>query len=125
MYRVRKMTSNCVSFFWDTLYKFSTINEDWEIYKVIVSIAAGLALIISGGYPIDSAGISVEVFVPTTGQHCQLPSLPGGSRSDHSINDKTICGGGVYGVNSASRRSCLTLNSNGNWLETTSLLEQR
>merc|ERR1711902_458916 len=83
------------------------------------------ALIISGGYPLDSAGISVEVFVPTTGQHCQLPSLPGGRRSDHSVNDRTICGGGVYNVYSASRRSCLTLNSNGNWLETTSLLEQR
>jgi len=92
-----------------------------NVYK----IAAGLALIISGGSPIDSAGISVEVFVPSTGQHCQLPSLPGGPRSDHSINDRTICGGGVYNVYSASRRSCLTLNSNGNWLETTSLLEQR
>jgi len=88
-------------------------------------------LILSGGYPIDIAGTAVEVFVPSTGQHCRLPSLPGGSRADHSINENIVCGGGPYNSDpnytghDETRSSCVTLASDGTWLETTRLLEQR
>merc|ERR1712186_109831 len=34
------------------------------------------ALIISGGNPSSSVGQSVEVYVPSTGQNCQLADLP-------------------------------------------------
>merc|ERR1719153_1394297 len=45
-------------------------------------------ILISGG---DSYG-SVEVFNPTTGQSCELPSLPY-QRSRHTMDGMTICGG--------------------------------
>ena len=60
---------------------------------------------------------SVELYIPSTGQHCQLPDLPD-SRVDHSMEKKMICGG------THTRTSCLTLTSAG-WETTTDLLEQR
>merc|ERR1712038_787815 len=66
------------------------------------------ALIISGGYPSDSAGQSVEVYVPSTGQHCQLADLPA-RRLGHNMEKMTVCGGGY----SDSWTSCLTLTDAG------------
>merc|ERR1719300_318920 len=54
------------------------------------------ALIISGGWPYDNAGDSVEVYIPSTGQHCQLPDLPGDPRWYHTMEEMTVCGGGYY-----------------------------
>ena len=75
------------------------------------------ALIISGGRPSDSAGQSVELYVPSNGQHCQLPDLPE-RRYGHSMEGKMICGGWD------TQTSCLTLTSAG-WETTTDLLEER
>jgi len=76
-------------------------------------------LIISGGYPPSSAGQSVEVYVPSTGQHCQLADLPAG-RYHHTMKKMTVCGG----WDSDTATSCLTLTDAG-WEVTTTLLEKR
>ena len=77
-------------------------------------------LIISGGSPADSVGQSVEVYVPSTGQHCKLADLPA-SRYDHTMEKMVLCGGGS---DSDTRTSCLTLTDAG-WEVTTTLLEER
>merc|ERR1711953_992287 len=52
-------------------------------------------------------------------------------RADHSINENIVCGGGPYNSDpnytghDETRSSCVTLASDGTWLETTRLLEQR
>ena len=65
-----------------------------------------------------SVGNSVEVYIPSTGQHCQLPDLPGDPRYFHTMEEMTVCGG-YYGT-----RTCLTL-IDGTWQTTTTLLEER
>ena len=70
----------------------------------------------SGGLP--SARQSVEVYVPSTGQQCKLPDLPD-MRYDHSMEAKTVCGGGK------TRTSCRTLTSPGTWEITRTLLKKR
>ena len=80
-----------------------------------------LGLLISGGYfTRDTSGTEVEVFVPSTGQHCQLPNLPA-MRFGHSMKELTLCGGGLT---SDTRTSCLTLTDDG-WQRTTTLTEER
>ena len=74
-------------------------------------------MIISGDYYSASVGQSVEVYVPSTGQHCQLPDLPD-RRYDHSMEKMMVCGGG-YGD---TFTSCLTLTDVG-WERTTTLLK--
>ena len=74
-------------------------------------------LIISGGSPADSVGQSVEVYVPSTGQHCNLADLPD-KRYFHSMEKMVVCGG------SEALTSCLTLTDAG-WEVTTTLLERR
>ena len=74
--------------------------------------------VISGG---RNAEQSVEVYVPSTGQHCQLPDLPD-SRELHTMEDRTICGGGYTDT---TMTSCLTLTDAGTWNKTTTLLEKR
>jgi len=88
------------------------------------------ALIISGGegysgeggevYSGYSVGNSVEVYIPSTGQHCQLPDLPGDPRDGHTMEEMTVCGGFV----TSTGTSCLTL-IDGTWQTTTTLLEER
>ena len=78
-------------------------------------------LIISGGGS-GSAEKSVEVFVPSTGQHCQLADLPAGRRL-HTMEGVMLCGGGES--DSGTRGSCLNLNANGAWEITSTLLEDR
>ena len=87
------------------------------VFNIIDILYSGL--IISGGSPADSVGQSVEVYVPTTGQHCQLPDLPD-RRDAHTMEKMTVCGG-YY---SDTRTSCLTLTGEG-WETTTTLLENR
>merc|ERR1719210_2733070 len=80
-----------------------------------ITAPATEALIISGG---DSVGNTVEVFVPSTGQHCQLPDLPD-TIFAHTMEEMTVCGG-----LSSTTRSCLTL-IDGTWQTTTTLLASR
>ena len=65
----------------------------------------------------DDGGKSVEVFVPSTGQQCQLPDLPGNLQL-HSMEKMTVCGG------EGGKTFCLSL-TDGAWKKTTSLLESR
>ena len=48
-------------------------------------------LLISGGSGVG-AGVSVEVYVPSTGLQYHLPNLPG-NRSGHTMEEMTLCGG--------------------------------
>ena len=77
-------------------------------------------MIISGGgtYLSDSVGKSVEVYVPSTGQHCQLPDLPDW-RHQHTMEKMMVCAG------EDTATSCLTLTAGGTWERTTTLLEER
>ena len=75
---------------------------------------------ISASSSSESVGRTAEVYVPSTGQHCQLPDLPDW-RYDHSQDVKTLCGGSY---NTDTRTSCLTLTVDG-WEKTTTLLESR
>ena len=79
-----------------------------------------LGLIISGGGPTSSYK-SVEVFLPSTGQHCTLPDLPAG-RFYCTMDGMVLCGGGDN--DSGTRTSCTTLTDAG-WETTTTLLESR
>ena len=63
---------------------------------------------------------SVEVYIPSTGQHCQLPDLPEW-RMEHTMENMTVFGGGET---NDTRTSFLTLTDNG-WERTTTLLEER
>ena len=73
---------------------------------------------ISGGDPDDTAGQSVEVYAPSTGQQCQLSDLPD-VRSYHTMEAKTICGGKYTDT------SCISLTSAGTWEKPTDLLKER
>ena len=80
-------------------------------------------MIISGGLPSDSAVQKAEVYVPSTGQHCQLPDLPD-KRSYHSLEKFVLCGGADTSPTSDTLTSCLTLTGDG-WERTNTLLKMR
>ena len=73
-------------------------------------------LIISGNEP-GGDGPRVEVFVPSTGQHCSLPYLRDVSKG-HTMEGTLLCGG------SKSKR-CLNLTDDGTWERTVTLLNRR
>jgi hypothetical protein len=73
-------------------------------------------IILSGGYH----ETSVEVFVPSTGQACSLPSLPD-ERWGHTMNSLIICGGPYY---STTPTTCLSFTS-GQWITSHTLVEER
>ena len=75
-------------------------------------------LIISGG---SNSNNSVEIYDRSSSQHSLLPDLPGDLRYDHTMEERTVCGGGHT---SSTKTSCLTL-TNGTWRTTTTLLKQR
>ena len=75
-------------------------------------------LIISGGEGSDSTLKSAEVYVPSTGQHCQLPDMPV-ERSGHTMEGMVVCGG----YSGDTETSCLTLTDG--WEKTTTLQERR
>jgi len=75
-------------------------------------------VIISGG-----AGVSrfVELYVPSTGFSCRLPSLPEwGPRKAHTMNEKYICGGSNF----YSRDNCIEFAS-GEWSKIATTAEYR
>ena len=82
---------------------------------------------ISGSYPNyrNSSTKSVEVFLPSTGQHCELPDLPD-SRYEHTMDSKTVCGGSYYSETTHLPHSdCLTLTADWTWERTTTMLNTR
>ena len=64
----------------------------------------------------------MEVFVPSTGQQCELPDLPGG-RYYHTMENMTVYGGWDSGDEEVT--SCLTLTADGTWERTATLEEER
>ena len=79
-----------------------------------------LGLIISGGYLSSVVGQSVEVYIPSTGHHCELPDMPN-TRYWHSMEGMEVCGG----AGTDTLTSCLSLTDEGTWERTTTLLERR
>ena len=85
-------------------------------------------MIISGGFSnsMDNSDDTVEVYIPSTEQHCLLPDFPEQYnrygrkvyRYHHTMEVMTVCGG------KQTRTSCLTL-IDGTWQTTTTLLEDR
>ena len=96
-------------------YSLQRTGTQWRSGQFSINILY-LGLIISGGGP-SSSYKSVEVFVPSTGQHCTLPDLPAG-RFYCTMDGMVLCGGGD------SDTSCTTLTDAG-WRTTTTLLERR
>ena len=90
---------------------FSSLLSSYKAFHEIL-LAASLysGLIIAGGAGSNKA----EVFVPSTGQHCDLPALTGW-RFVFTMEKMTICGG----QNTAS--TCETLTE-GTWQTTTAAL---
>jgi len=75
------------------------------------------AILLSGGGSTIGAEKSVEVFSPSTGKSCSLPSLPD-QRSAHTMNSLLICGGDHSKI---TRTTCLTFSS-GKWITSHSLV---
>ena len=105
-------------------------------YKESVSgpqSCTGLAM--SGGYPHQSASNTAEIYLPAFRQHCRLPDIPGNPRwyhtmditttdhSDHTMEQIIICGG--LWSDSNIRKTCLTLNTTGDWETFAHLLHPR
>ena len=89
------------------------VNVTWvNIMNILYS-----GLIISGGF---NSIQSVEVYIPSTGQHCELPDMPDG-RYYHSMEGMEVCGGD----DTDTQTSCLSLTDEGTWERTTTLLERR
>ena len=79
------------------------------------------AILLSGGYDADdTVNRSVEVFSPSTGQSCSLPSLPD-ERFRHTMDSLLICGG----YDSASTASSCLSFSSGQWVFSHTLEEGR
>ena len=70
---------------------------------------------IAGGGNTGS-GSYAEMFIPSTGEHCHLPAIPGPIRDAHSTSGATICGG-YY-----SKHTCITLIGNSVSLANCSLI---
>ena len=58
----------------------------------------------SGGMS-NSSGLSAEVYLPSSGERCELPRLTGQPRDSHGMVGLTVCGG--YHQETSS--SCLSL----------------
>ena len=87
-----------------------------KLYDILVP-----GVIVTGGSPNSSVHKSVEVFNPHTNNSCRLHDLPGEGRFYHSLCRDLLCGGGS---SSSTRRSCLKLNSQGVFTNTSVSLEE-
>ena len=88
-----------------------------EIKFSIINIFC-IGLIIAAGISSSVVVKSVEVFVPSTGQHCSLPDLSA-RRYAHTMEGMMLCGGAEI-----DRPHCLALTGTG-WETTTTLLNKR
>ena len=70
-------------------------------------------MITGGG---SSSSASVEIYVPSTGAQCRLPSTPY-EYYGHGMAGQTVCGG-------KHTNSCVTF-ADGNWTSSGELLEKR
>merc|ERR1739838_904456 len=81
-----------------------------------------LGIIVSGGFGEQNSqsvqGVSVEVYVPSTGKLCSLPTLPKGREGHKMDHDLHICGG-YYTPTSCIRFSL------GKWINSHTLEEPR
>jgi len=77
------------------------------------------AILLSGGVDSNDYLTSVEVFSPSTGKSCSLPSLPDW-RTSHTMNSLLVCGGYYWDTTT----TCLTFSS-GKWMTSHSLVEER
>ena len=82
-----------------------------------------LGLIISGGsgYRGSILTDTVEMFVPSTGQHCTLPDLQ--TRYSHTMEEMVVCGGEAKYKETSIE--CLTLTRTGWRPKAKRLLERR
>jgi len=88
----------------------------WIVLLCVITICYTRdGIILSGGQDSDS----VEVFDPSSGQSCFLPSLPE-IIYGHSMHNTLVCGGG----GDLQTQTCLALVS-GNWVPNHSLVEKR
>ena len=78
-------------------------------------------ILVSGGYPSDSVGTSVELLHTNGTRLCSLPDLPS-SRRRHTQTGVTACGG--WG-DDAVWTSCHSLSSTGSWEQSHSLNQLR
>eukprot|EP00091_Calanus_sinicus_P017868 TRINITY_DN3888_c0_g1_i2.p1 TRINITY_DN3888_c0_g1~~TRINITY_DN3888_c0_g1_i2.p1 ORF type:complete len:316 (-),score=66.45 TRINITY_DN3888_c0_g1_i2:89-1036(-) len=90
-----------------------------QILSSPASTRAEECIIISGGDGGDGLHTSVQVFNPSTGLSCSLPSLPEG-RIYHTQDGLMVCGGGP----SDKRQNCVTFTS-GEWVLSHTLVNQR
>ena len=88
------------------------VSKTGDITPIIISMPG---IILSGG---NGAKTSVEVFVPSTGLSCSLPTLPD-QRYDHTMDSLLICGG----YDDSSPSTCLSFTS-GQWMTSHTLLER-
>ena len=112
-------------------------------------------LVMSGGYPHQSASNTAEIYLPAFRQHCRLPDIPGNPRwyhtmditttdhtmditttdhtmdittTDHTMDITTmeqIMICGGLWSDSNIRKTCLNLNRTGDWETFSHLLHQR
>ena len=90
------------------------------LYGVVIQYIIYSGLMITGGDP-ESAGLSAEIFAPSSGLHCSLPEIPGGARYKDIIENWTIYGGGKH---TNTRTSGLSLKD-GTWQTATATLLDR
>jgi len=99
----------------------ATNSKDFTVDNERGSNVTGL--LIAGGDG-DFQVASVEVYVPSTGYSCSLPSLPH-YREDHTMTGMTVCGGaGLEGLNQDLLTSCITFLS-GEWVTSHTLGMER
>ena len=82
---------------------------DWCLTYVCI-----LVVLITGGY--DGGGLNTaELFLPSNGTSCTLPSLPQ-TRDQHTVDNHILCGG--YGEGPFALESCLQWSPDtGTWEE--------
>merc|ERR1712013_734083 len=93
---------------------FFLTTSAWQVWGIYNNVNTTEGILISGG---DDS--SVEVFNPTTGQSCELPSLPY-QRSGHTMDGMTVCGG----VFTGNGNTCITFSS-GEWVNSHALAQDR
>ena len=90
----------------------------WKLWYQKFFLISGI-LISGGSGRYFGVGESVEVFNPTTGQSCELPSIPS-QRAGHTMDGMTICGG----VFTENGNTCITFSS-GKWVNSHALAQDR
>ena len=109
-------TTGCVGWTWrsEECLLYGELGDGVECVDCVSGPPACAGFLISGGAPALTVGSSVELYLPFSHSHCQLPALPE-ARVAHSMVHSTLCGGYDHW------RSCVSLED-GQWVNTTSSL---